>query len=323
MMRREFVTPTGDAASGLPRPSIADLIFGGVLRIHAQLARRYGVIGFRQCASIVRRLRRGQGLISVRLNPDSVFIFPLADRYWSQPMLVDSEPYEPEIAWLLRASAELPYAMLDCGANMGYWSILASSSTYNRRPVVAIEAAEPNYQLLLINARANGDRFHAVLHRAVTAASGQTVKLYGSRHAAHSIRPDWNVTGDPTACQDVETISLDDAAAQFLPRRSIPPLVKLDVEGAEIDAMAGASRLRAEGAIFVYEDHFKEADHPVTAQIMSFGDMEVWSLDAQSRPVRLSTLEQVTAIKTKPGQGYNFFAFRTDSPWARFFRTLQ
>jgi FkbM family methyltransferase len=306
----------GGAAAGL---SFTDRLLGGALRLHGRLTRRFGLVGFRQSASLIRRLRRGQGLIGVQLNADSTFTFPLADRYWSQPMLVATEPYEPEIAWLLRSAAGRPYALLDCGANMGYWSILASSGAYGRHPAVAIEAAHENVALLQLNARANGGRFR-IVHRAIAETSGQTVRLYGSRHDAHSLRPDWNEIGNTAASQDVETISLDDAAAQFLPDCSFPPLVKLDVEGVEIEALKGAGGLRTEGALFVYEDHAKERDHPVTTFVFSLGDMEIWSLEAQSRPVRVSTLQQVTAIKTTPGRGYNFFAFRTGSPWASLFQ---
>ena len=92
-------------------------------------------------------------------------------------------------------------------------------------PAVAIEAGKRNYDLLLNNARANGDRFR-VLHRAVLDVSGKTVRLFGKMHAGLSLKSGWDRKDKGIdAFEEVESISLDDAAARYLPERDRPILI--------------------------------------------------------------------------------------------------
>jgi hypothetical protein len=89
-----------------------------------------------------------QELTSAALNEDARFIFPTNDEYWTPGTTVGERLYEPEIDWLLRCATGRNYALIDCGANMGYWSVLASSTPYGRHAAVAIEASRANFQIL-------------------------------------------------------------------------------------------------------------------------------------------------------------------------------
>jgi FkbM family methyltransferase len=53
----------------------------------------------------------------------------------------------------------------------------------------------------------------------------------------HSLRKEW-APECSNSFEEVDTITLDELA-EHLPTTSHPPLVKLDVEGAEVDAMRG------------------------------------------------------------------------------------
>ncbi len=315
------VNRENDWSPTVREPSLFARILGQALRGYARLAARYRLRGFWFVVRLARYLHFQRGLFSADLGPDSRFIFPLGDRYWSRYIIrITKSPYEPEIDWLLRRAANLSYAMLDCGANMGYWAILASSAAYGRHFVVAIEASRSNFELLLNNAHANGQRFRAV-HRAITDTSGETVRLIGRAHAGRSLRADWHRKPSGVV-EEVETITLDELADHYLPDRDWPPLVKLDVEGVEIEAMKGGRRLIEKGALIIYEDHAKETTHPATRYVMSLGDMEIWNLAADERLMRITSLDQLAAIKTSPLGGYNFFAYQRVSPWAKFFSGL-
>jgi FkbM family methyltransferase len=257
------------------------------------------------------RLHFRNGLICAQLNADSRFSFPADDHYWASFIKTS---YEPELEWLLMRAADLPYAMLDCGANFGYWSILASSGAYGRHPVVAIEASRANFELLVHNCRDNDSRYQCI-HAAIAENPGGTARLFGTHHYGRSLRVDWHPNSE-AHFEDVDVLTLDQLAEQFLPDCSHPPLIKLDVEGVEIQAMRGGSGLLDRGALVFYEDHGKEPTHPVTDYVLSRGDMEIWYRHDERGLTRILRLDQVSAIKVDPRSGYNFFAVRPGSPWS-------
>jgi hypothetical protein len=94
----------------------------------------------------------------VHLNEDSRFAFDLRDPYWAR-LLASGFTYEPEIEDVLRAFADLPYTFVDAGANLGYWSVLATSLELGAHRSIAIEAASGTFERLLGNRALNGDRF--------------------------------------------------------------------------------------------------------------------------------------------------------------------
>ena len=85
----------------------------------------------------------------------------LGDGYWTR-LLIPGYVYEPEIWCVLsRVLKEPDMFFLDCGANIGYWSVICSQFLPPGR-IVAVEASPPNYAQLLENAKLNGDKFQAV-----------------------------------------------------------------------------------------------------------------------------------------------------------------
>jgi FkbM family methyltransferase len=256
-------------------------------------------------------------LIGVALGENAHFLYPRDDVYWRPDNTTSVGLYEPEIDWLLRRAIDRPYALVDCGANMGYWSIVASSAPYGRHQAIAVEASASNYAILTTNARANNGRF-ATLHRAVHDTSDQRVRLFGKRHFGKSLRADWHLA-DSDQFEDVDTISIDDIARLYLADRQYPPLLKLDVEGAEIEAMQGAERLIGEGALLIFEDHGKQSGHLVSRFVLAQTSLDAWWLSPNQELRRITTIEQIAEIKREPRMGYNFFACERESPWASLF----
>lgn len=257
----------------------------------------------------------GTGTDRVVLNDDAVFHFPLGDWYWTRYKA--GAVYEVEIDRVLRRAADRPYAFVDAGANFGYWSVLVSSSPYGAHPVVAVEASRQNYEQLAHNARANGDRFRP-LHRAVLDRSGEQVSLHGEKHYGRSLHRSWHPEDAPTV-ESVVTITLDEVAETYLPQPlAHPPVLKLDVEGVEVEAISGAAALIDQGALVIYEDHGKEPSHRTSGFVLSLPDMAVWR-DTDAGPARITTLDQVAGVKQDPTKGYNFLAHRLDSPWSTLF----
>ena len=257
------------------------------------------------------------GIVNVTLNEDANFLYPKADPYWS--IALAAGPYEPEINWLLLRASERPYQMIDAGANYGFWSIVASSAPYGRHSAVAVEPSRVNFTWLLRNASANGNRFQT-LRRAVFDQSGMQVTLYGKRPGGLSLRKDWHPDESDTFEDNIETVTLDAIADCYFPNRKYPAIIKLDVEGSEIEGIKGAHRLINDGSLMIYEDHGKESMHPLSHFVLSLDGIDIWNVDPNQRVTRITTIAQVAAIKTSPRTGYNFFFCKRPSPWSTLFQ---
>jgi hypothetical protein len=85
-------------------------------------------------------------------------------------------------------------------------------------------------------------------------------------------------------------------------------IIKLDVEGAEIPALAGAARLLEGDALLIYEDHGSDAAHGVTRHVLGERLLDVTYVDASGRMSPISAPDQLSSIKKNRYTGYNFVA---------------
>ena len=183
----------------------------------------------------------------VEFEPGCKFELDPVEPYWA-PTVVGGRPYEPEMRHLLRRLAPLEPVLVDCGANFGYWSIVATGPDFGVRGAVAIEASPRTFDALARNAALNGNRF-TCLHRAIAARSGETVTL--EAESAHAVA---HVGSSDGPGSRVTTVTVDDAvkAAGFADRERF--LVKVDVEGLEVAAVEGAAKVCEADHAFVLED---------------------------------------------------------------------
>ena len=246
---------------------------------------------------------RGRSAI-IRIGQESHIEISLEDPYWLR-LVARTYSYEPEIAYLLRRFRDLPFTFVDCGANLGYWSILASEPAYASHPTVAIEASARTCQALEENCRLNGGRFR-VIHAAVAAKSG-TVAWFntGNDQASASL---YDVTGPVRLREQVTTLALDDLGITGI------ALIKLDVEGAEVEAFRGAWKLLEGDTLLCYEDHGADPTCAPTRLALDHGLSVFWSTP-NGRIREIHDVETVRAIKTRRSYGYNFFACRPGSPF--------
>ncbi|HET9949518.1 MAG TPA: FkbM family methyltransferase [Longimicrobiales bacterium] len=242
--------------------------------------------------------------IVVRLAPGARIRVDLDDPYWLR-LVARRFRYEPEVEHVLRRLADVRFSFVDCGANIGYWSVLASSPEFGAHAVTAIEASGRLCERLRENSDLNGSRF-GVVHAAVAEAGGRRAWLEtGDSHAAASIH---GVRGTVTSREEVRTVALDDLELED------PVVIKLDVEGAEIEAMHGAGGLLARGALLVYEDHGRDTTCRHTRAALDLG-LAVYSISLRGRIERVHDVDAVRRAKHKKNRGYNLLALRPDSPF--------
>ncbi len=255
--------------------------------------------GYNGCANLLRKTLPARN-IAIKLNEDATFEFPYGDGYWSK-LLDRSFRYEDELELLFRHSADIDYTLLDCGANYGYWSVLVTSKPFGAHRAIAIEPSSENFPKLANNAKVNGNRFEA-WKCAIGAAKG-IARLSGTKHEAFSIAGGANSGGE-----DVPVMALDD----LLDEGKIAPggkyLIKLDVEGVEIDAIKGGKRLLSGDSVIMCEEHGNDPDHTVSRYILDQTPLKLIVYDPRSN--RLETVTELSIldrIKVSSHVGYNVF----------------
>jgi FkbM family methyltransferase len=268
------------------------------LTLGSKVGANFSHRGYNLCANLLRTTLPERG-IQVKLNPDATFEFPYGDGYWSK-LLNRTYHYEDELELLFRDSADVDYTLLDCGANYGYWSVLVSSKPFGSHKAIAIEPSGQNFPKLANNARINGNRFEA-MKCAIGSARG-TARLSGTKHEAFSI------AGDQASGEEVPVIALDN----LLDDGKVAPggkyLIKLDVEGVEIEAMKGGTRLMQGDSVLLCEEHGNDPKHTVSRYILEQTPLKLIVYDPRSNRLETVTdLSILDRIKVSSHVGYNVF----------------
>jgi FkbM family methyltransferase len=255
--------------------------------------------GYNGCANFLRKMLPTRD-IAIKLNPDATFAFPYGDGYWSK-LLNRSFRYEDELELLFRDSVSVDYTFIDCGANFGYWSVLVSSAPCGSHKAIAIEPSSQNFAKLRNNAEINGDRFEAI--KCAIGASKGTARLSGTKHEAFSIAGEAGSGGE-----DVPVMALDDLLAEGRISATGKYLIKLDVEGVEIEAIKGGVRLLQGDIILLCEEHGNDPNHTVSRYILEQTPLKLIVYDPRSQ--RLETVTELSIldrIKVSSNIGYNVF----------------
>jgi hypothetical protein len=134
---------------------------------------------------------------------------------------------------------------------------------------------------------------------AIGAARG-TARLSGTKHEAFSI------AGDAADGEEVPVIALDN----LLDDGKISPdgkyLIKLDVEGVEIEAIKGGTRLLQGDSAILCEEHGNDPSHSVSRYILEQTPLKLIVYDPRSdRFETVTELSILDRIKVSSHVGYN------------------
>jgi FkbM family methyltransferase len=170
------------------------------------------------------------------------------------------EPYESELVRrVLRPGAKV----VDVGAHIGYYTLLAASCVGAQGRVWAFEPAPDNYRLLARNVRQNHlERFVRTENCAVSDRAGETplylsATNYGDHRIFASDHDDDALfnQGQERRRMTVPTVSLDG----YLAERAAGPIdvIKLDVQGAELNVLRGMrDTLRANPNVVLFLEYW-------------------------------------------------------------------
>jgi FkbM family methyltransferase len=233
----------------------------------------------------------------------------LSDPYWSR-LIAASYDYEPDFKRVLQRLAALEYVFIDCGANFGYWSILVSGKALGAHPALAIEASSQVWEILRENCALNENRFE-VVYTAISDTNGIPVQMVAPRgHAGARIRS--GDARDPDVPW-VLTSTLDEIIQNHFGESPQRLVVKLDVEGQEINAFKGASQVLNGDVLFYYEDHGKDPGSRVTRYVLEELGLSVFYCRSAGPLQRIESVQDARTVKTRRTYGYGFLACKADS----------
>ena len=167
---------------------------------------------------------------------------------------IDAEALAP---WLALASGA--HTIIDAGANVGIWSAFAARVLRPGGRVHAFEPAPASFRVLCDTARvAYGPGRIVPVHAAVGDRDGTThIALDGDTAATNRLASEG---------VEVPMVTIDSYCAK---QDLAPSAIKVDVEGAELLLLAGASRvLRTHRPVIILELHWRAAMGVTPATIL-------------------------------------------------------
>lgn len=155
--------------------------------------------------------------------------------------LITTGAYEKTETEIFRSVVRPGMTVVDIGANVGYYTLIAASLVGASGSVYAFEPEPANYALLVRNIEANGFRNVMASQEAISNRSG-SMKLYiDSRNFGNRSFSRENILHDGGSV-DVKTASLDGLLASRTIVNEID-VIKIDAQGAEGFIVDGAKQI--------------------------------------------------------------------------------
>jgi FkbM family methyltransferase len=197
---------------------------------------------------------------SVRLGDERVTFRPGNGELALYREIFLTRVYEAHPAFVPRPG----WCVMDIGANIGLFSIRAARLIGSSGRLVSMEPDTETYKRLVINLQANGVRAATPLCAAVGSAAGAGRFLRGRQSTTGRLvnRHESDEGGVPCHVTTIDEVA-DDLGFDRI------DLIKLDIEGGEIDALVGADAALRRCARVVTEFHGTRA--PVHAMLAARG----------------------------------------------------
>lgn len=225
--------PLPDEVSGIAMQAIGRSDFREFLLRSDEFVAREKVIG-----------RHSKWVITEIFNGETKMWIDLADRYVSFGCLIDN--YEPLETTAFKRLIQPGFHVVDLGANVGWFSLLAARCAGADGRVWAVEPRHPTVDYLRRSVQLNGleDRI-SVLPMAVGDRSGTVSLIWDPA----SRNPGSTHIGDPGGGAEVQSVEMQELDRLLAGVRV--DCIKMDIEGAEGLALAGAGELLREHRPFI------------------------------------------------------------------------
>ena len=184
--------------------------------------------------------------------------------------------YDPNNVVIVNSMLSKGSVFIDVGANMGYFSLLASNVVGKSGSIIAIEPSSRDYARLVDNVKINGLSDIILTYRFAVSDNKGSAKLgvaCEERSALNTLGSEFSFKGvERVVTEDVRTISIDELVSTFKLARV--DFLKLDIEGSELKALEGSintiEKFRPAIMLGVNENALKAngADHKEIQQML-------------------------------------------------------
>lgn len=174
--------------------------------------------------------------------------------------------YELETTKLFCNLIKKGMIVVDIGAHIGYYTLIAAKLVGPKGKVYAFECEPTTFKHLLKNVQINGFKNVVLVNKAVCDKSGLVNFHLSLRDSGGSSLFQTYLTGKETIL--VQSITLDEFFAE---KNETINVLKIDVEGAELMVLKGAQKLLTEGRIksIIFEFNPVIVSRNVLAQLWS------------------------------------------------------
>lgn len=154
--------------------------------------------------------------------------------------------YEPEVEAVFRATLRPGMRALDVGANIGFFTMLAASLVGSKGHVLAFEPNPRNARMAEASRRMNGFEHVTVMQAGAGRVPGLlALNTSFSNGTTSALDTDAVLGAETVACLPIDRLALPGGRID---------LIKIDVEGAEFNALVGAEGLiRRDRPLIVFE----------------------------------------------------------------------
>lgn len=155
--------------------------------------------------------------------------------------LLVKEAYEDYETEIFKKLIKPGMVVVDIGANIGYYSLIAAKLVGSSGRVYAFEPVPSNYELLIESIRVNGYSHVTALQKAVSNKNGKIKLFLDKASPVHPSLSEYNVLEEGGSVE-VETITMDDFFENFVGENRVD-FIKMDTQGAEGLIIEGAERI--------------------------------------------------------------------------------
>ena len=193
---------------------------------------------------------------------------------------------------------------MDVGANFGYWSVLISSKKYNKKEVIALEPLKSNYNYLKKNMLDNKNRFK--VSNIGIGEKKKYSKIYYSNETSNVGASMHKGSNKKINYQIIKIDTIDNILSNEKRKKYV---IKLDVEGNEINAIKGAKKTLNKDCLIIYEDHGSDKFH-LNSKYLLKKNFFIYYFDYQEIN-QIKKIDELNCVKKIKHKGYNFIATKS------------